>query len=79
MESKTITINMGSWFTGLLAIVFITLKLMNIINWPWIWVLAPIWIPVALVLIILLILFVIKGIGVAINKRKRHHKDAFPR
>lgn len=41
----------GIGFGGLLAIVFIVLKLTNIISWPWLWVLAPIWIPVAIVLV----------------------------
>lgn len=31
-------------FPGLLAIVFITLKLTGYIDWSWWWVLSPIWI-----------------------------------
>lgn len=34
----------GIGFWGLLTIVFIVLKLTNIITWSWVWVLAPIWI-----------------------------------
>ena len=30
---------------GILTVVFITLKLANVINWSWVWVLSPIWIP----------------------------------
>lgn len=33
----------GIGFFGLLAIVFITLKLLGYINWSWFWVLSPIW------------------------------------
>ena len=40
--------NGGLGFGGVLAIVFITLKLCKIIDWSWWWVLAPIWIPVGL-------------------------------
>ena len=29
---------------GLLAILFIALKLLDIIRWSWLWVLSPIWI-----------------------------------
>lgn len=36
----------------ILLIIFITLKLCNLITWSWLWVLAPLWIPVALVLVI---------------------------
>ena len=32
-------------FAGLLAIVFIILKLCSVIEWSWIWVLAPLWLP----------------------------------
>ena len=35
----------GIGFCGLLAIAFITLKLLKVIEWSWVWVLAPIWIP----------------------------------
>lgn len=35
----------GIGFCGLLAVAFIILKLTGVINWSWLWVLAPIWIP----------------------------------
>ena len=38
----------GVGFLGLLTIVFITLKLCNVINWSWWWVTMPLWaFPVA--------------------------------
>lgn len=40
----------GIGFGGLLAILFIGLKLANVIDWSWWWVLSPLWIPVALIL-----------------------------
>lgn len=39
--------------TGALTIIFITLKLCGVINWPWVWVIAPLWIPVMLFALIL--------------------------
>ena len=45
----------GIGFTGLLTVVFITLKLCHVIDWSWWWVLAPIWISISLVLIVLAI------------------------
>lgn len=50
MESNSKFIGIG--FFDILGIVFIVLKLMNIITWSWWWVLAPIWMPLAVVLII---------------------------
>ena len=48
----------GIGFCGLLAIVFITLKLIGIINWSWLWVLAPIWIPFVFWLVVIVIILV---------------------
>lgn len=47
----------GIGFGGLLTIAFIVLKLCNVINWSWWWVLAPIWIPVSFGIIMFIIIF----------------------
>lgn len=44
----------GIGFAGLLTIVFITLKLTDVIAWSWLWVLSPIWISTLLVIVIVL-------------------------
>lgn len=38
---------------GILGIVFIILKLLGKITWPWIWVTCPIWIPFSIILTVL--------------------------
>jgi len=43
----------GMSFTSVLALIFIVLKLCNVITWSWIWVLSPIWIGWIIGLIIL--------------------------
>ena len=48
---------MGISFGGLLAIVFIILKLTGVVAWSWLWVLSPIWIPIGIVLTIYMIVF----------------------
>ena len=50
----------GIGFTGLLTILFIALKLTDYIDWPWIWVLSPLWISfvIGIIIIIGAILFV---------------------
>ncbi len=52
----------GIGFGGLLAIVFITLKLTHVINWSWWWVLSPLWIPTIILLAIFLLLVFIAGL-----------------
>lgn len=46
-------------FFGLLGIVFITLKLMGIIEWAWVFVIAPLWCPPVLAGIGVLVLALI--------------------
>lgn len=37
-------------FCGSLLLIFIVLKLVGVISWPWIWVLAPGWIGAIIIL-----------------------------
>ena len=53
----------GINFTGALTILFVGLKLSNVINWSWWWVLSPIWISLLLVLGILAIIVAIAFIS----------------
>lgn len=50
-------------FTGVLAVLFIALKLLGHIDWAWGWVLAPVWGGIVIALIVTLIgaLIVIKS------------------
>lgn len=44
----------GLSFCGVLSLIFITLKLVNVITWSWLWVLAPIWLPIVVVLLLII-------------------------
>lgn len=50
--------NTGIGFTGLLQVAFIVLKLCNVINWSWWWVLSPAWIYLLLIIIAIIIVIV---------------------
>lgn len=52
----------GIGFLGLLAVLFIGLKLTGYIDWSWWWVLAPLWIGWAVVLGVIAIIGVIAAI-----------------
>ena len=52
----------GIGLCGILFIVFLVLKLCNVITWSWWWVTAPLWIPVALLVSILVVLLAIGGL-----------------
>ena len=55
MASSSESSSGGIGFPGLLTILFVGLKLTNVIAWPWLWVLSPIWIPLLLLMAILII------------------------
>lgn len=64
------TSSSGIGFTGLLTIVFVTLKLLDYITWSWWWVVSPIWIPIVLLVGGFIIFVIVKGFVVQQNKRK---------
>ena len=55
MSSSSSSSSGGIGFTGLLTVLFVGLKLTNVIAWPWLWVLSPLWIPFLLLIIILIL------------------------
>lgn len=59
MKNKTYNKN-GVGFCGLLTIAFIVLKLCGVINWSWVWVLAPLWISWGIILLIIIITAVVE-------------------
>jgi hypothetical protein len=56
----------GIGFLGALTILFIGLKLGDVIDWSWLWVLAPLWGGFALFFIVL----VCAGLIIAIGERR---------
>ena len=60
----------GIGFVGLLTIVFITLKLLGVITWSWVWVLAPLWISLAIGIIAIPVILVIAVIMALIDKER---------
>ena len=61
-DNKSTGSGISIGFSGLLAILFIALKLTGYITWSWLWVLSPIWITVLVWVVILIVLFVWLGI-----------------
>jgi hypothetical protein len=49
----------GIGFVGLLTVVFITLKLLDKIDWSWWWILSPVWIGGIFVVVVMLIFLLI--------------------
>jgi hypothetical protein len=56
-EEKHVVVQSGSVSTSVL-IVFVVLKLTNVITWSWLWVLSPLWISIGLVVLVFGIWFI---------------------
>ncbi len=54
---KNVNIKFGGNLFTTLGLIFIVLKLLDIITWSWLWVLSPFWIPFVIVSVILSIIF----------------------
>lgn len=57
-KDKLIMNNKTTWFLGLMQILFITFKLLNVIECSWLWVLAPMWLPIVTVISSIIVLLV---------------------
>ena len=54
---------------SILTIVFVVLKLTNVISWSWWWVVSPLWIPLGLIAILFVVVFVFLLIKAMIGLR----------
>ena len=68
MEEEKTVVSSGCSLATVLGVVFLVLKLVGVIDWAWVWVLAPFWIPVALVIAVVLIWLLVIGIIAVINR-----------
>ncbi len=68
MEEEKTVVSSGCSLATVLGVVFLVLKLVGVIDWAWVWVLAPFWIPVALVIAVALIWLLVIGIIAVINR-----------
>lgn len=65
----------GIGFAGMLAILFIGLKLTHHIEWSWVWVLSPLWIPLGVAIAVATVWLIIVGVfglaGVIMTRGRR--------
>lgn len=58
--SKETSTSGGVGFTGILTLIFITLKLTGNIGWSWFWVLSPLWGWCLLVIVLAALLYLLE-------------------
>lgn len=59
-KSKSSGMGCVGFFSALLGVAFIVLKLIGVIDWSWWWVLAPLWIPAAIIVILVIAILIIE-------------------
>ena len=69
MDNKT-TVYGGTGLFTLLLVLFVCLKLGNVINRSWFWVLSPLWGPFVIVIGILLIMLLAAFISGKVDERR---------
>lgn len=52
----------GLGISSVLQVIFLVLKLCGLIDWPWIWVLSPLWISLGLVAIVFIVVLMVTAI-----------------
>ena len=55
----------------ILGIIFIVLKLVGLIKWSWVWVLAPFWIGTIVAILLFIIAIIISFIDYGIDKKTK--------
>lgn len=66
---KEIVIFRSSSVCGLLGVVFVTLKLIGIIDWSWWWITAPFWGPVVLGLALVFFTGIVVAMSIWANSK----------
>lgn len=58
-SSNNTSVTVGPSGSFLLFLVFLVLKLTEVIDWSWWWVTAPLWIPAIIVIPIIIVVFLV--------------------
>lgn len=61
MEHKEVRYT-GLGFADALTLLFIALKLCKVINWPWAWVLCPLWITLIFFGVVALLVLIVSAV-----------------
>ncbi|MFE7717535.1 hypothetical protein ACFU44_00665 [Nocardia rhizosphaerihabitans] len=60
-ESNPVRTSAGVGILGWVSLIFLTLKLTDVIAWSWFWVTAPLWAPLAILAVVLGFITLVAG------------------
>jgi len=69
MSSSETSSSGGIGFVGLLTITFVVLRLCEVVDWSWWWVLSPVWISTGVIALVLIIIALIGVIMITLNSK----------
>ncbi len=69
MSDSVKIVRTGPSLVPMLTVLFVALKLTNVIQWSWWWVLSPIWIALSIVAIILIALIFFMWLSIRKEKK----------
>ena len=61
----------GIGILSVVGVVFVTLKMVDKIDWPWVWVLSPFWIPFALFLVVIAVMLFVMVLAAILGANPR--------
>ncbi len=61
----------GLGFCTVLFLIFLTLKLCDVIAWSWLWVTAPLWMPLGLLVLVVLASLMLIGFVTCLERPNR--------
>lgn len=64
----------GMGLGGILLVVFIVLKLTNLIDWSWWWVLSPMWIGLLMIVVVVFLVVLGLVVGGSIKKMLKDNR-----
>ena len=61
-------VKLGGSLPTMLLILFLTLKMIGVIAWSWVWVLSPVWIPLGFAMILCIVVGILEVANHAKNR-----------
>lgn len=73
MEQNETRVVQPNFLPEALTLVFVTLKLTEVIDWSWWWVLSPLWLEIAFMVVLFIIALLVVFTKEARRERKRRY------
>ncbi|MCK0206195.1 hypothetical protein ACT4R9_09595 [Ornithobacterium rhinotracheale] len=59
MKNEELKVSVLIIYPFVLTLLFVILKVCNVIDWSWVWVLSPTWLPFLVILLLMLVVLLV--------------------